>query len=121
MLAIIPFNAAYVYHYGLSDSKRFFENKKTSLKNTNQFYNYQKYLDNQTSNYGIDLEEELLANIGNEVAFIITESQNEDFTNNKFVVFHSKEMEKTATDLLNISEKVNEEPFEIVSFNDYHK
>ncbi len=119
MLNIIPFNTAYFYHYGLNDSKTFFENKKLSLKNTNQFFNYQKYLDNQTENFGIDLEEELLANIGNEVAFVITESQNDDFSANKFVVFHSKETEKTAADLKSISEKVNEEPFESIAFNDY--
>ncbi|MFB0924454.1 MAG: DUF3352 domain-containing protein, partial [Vicingaceae bacterium] len=90
-----------------------------SLKNTNQFFNYQTYLDQQTQNFGIDLEEELLSNIGNEVAFIITESQNEDFTNNKFIVFHTSEMGKTKKDLFSISEKVNSEPFEIISFNEY--
>lgn len=119
MLNVIPFNAAYVYHYGLSNSKNFFENKKLSLKNTTQFFNYQKYLDNQTKKFGIDLEEELLANIGKEVAYIITESQNDDFSSNKFVVFHTNEIEKTSADLLTISEKVNDETFEIISFNDY--
>jgi hypothetical protein len=119
ILSIVPFNTAFIYHYGLSDSKKYFETRKISLKNTNQFFNYQTYLDLQTQNFGIDLEEELLSNIGNEVAFIITESQNEDFTNNKFVVFHSSEMGKTKKDLFSISEKVNSEPFEIISFNEY--
>jgi hypothetical protein len=119
MLSIIPFNTSFIYHYGLSDSKSFFENRKLSLKNTNQFFNYQKYLDDQTERFGVDLEEEVLYNIDSEVAFVITESQNEDFTNNKFIVFHTSEIEKVKTDLLSVSEKVNLEPFEIISFNDY--
>ncbi len=119
MISIIPFNTAFMYHYGLSNSKLFFENRKLSLKNTNQFFNYQKYLDEQTEKYGIDLEEELLTNIGNEVAFVITESLTDDFSNNKFVVVHSNEMTKTKENLLSIARKVNQEPFEIISFNDY--
>jgi hypothetical protein len=119
MLSVIPFNTAFIFHYGLSDSKSFFENRKLSLKNTNQFFNYQKYLDNQTEKYGIDLEEEFLANIGNEVAFVITESLTNDFSANKFVIFHSTEMDKTKINLSSIATKVNQEPFEIVSFNNY--
>ncbi|MBL4594227.1 MAG: DUF3352 domain-containing protein, partial [Flavobacteriales bacterium] len=119
MLAVIPYNAAFIYHYGLSDSKNFFENRKLSLKNTNQFFNYQKYLDEQTEKYGIDLEEEFLANIGNEVAFIITESLTDDFSANKFVIFHSNEMDQTKENLSSIATKVNQEAFEIISFNDY--
>lgn len=119
MLSIIPFNAAFIYHYGLSDSKSFFENRKLSLKNTDQFFNYQKYLDEQTEKYGIDLEEELLVNIGNEVAFVITESLTGDFSTNKFVVFHANEIAKTKENLSSIASKVNQEPFETISFNDY--
>ena len=119
MLSIIPFNAAFIYHYGLSNSKSFFEDRKLSLKSTNQFFSFQKYLDEKTEKYSIDLEEELLANIGNEVAFIITESLTNDFSNNKFVIFHTNNMDKTTTDLLSISSKVNSEEFEMISFNDY--
>jgi len=119
MLSIIPFNTAFIYHYGLSDSKNFFENRKLSLKSTNQFFNYQKYLDEQTKKYGIDLEEEFLANIGNEVAFIVTESLTDDFSANKFVIIHSNEIGRTKENLLNIATKVNQEPFEITFFNDY--
>ncbi|MGB0882786.1 MAG: hypothetical protein ACPGSO_07505, partial [Vicingaceae bacterium] len=119
MLDITPFNTAFLYHYGLSNSKVFFENRKLSLKNTNQFFSLQKYLDYQTEKFGIDLEEELLANIGNEVAFIVTESLTEDFSNNKFVAFHSKDIDKTIKDLESIATKVNEEEFEVIEFNEY--
>lgn len=119
VLSIIPFNTAFLYHNGLSNSKSFFENRKLSLKNTNQFFSFQKYLDQQTEKYGIDLEEELLANIGNEVAFVITESLTDDFSNNKFVVFQTNDLDKTSADLMNIVSKVNAEPFEPVLFNDY--
>lgn len=119
VISIAPFNTAFLYHYGLSNSKSFFENRKLSLKNSNQFFSFQKYLDDQTQKYSIDLEEELLANIGNEVSFIITESLTEDFSNNKFVIFHTNNIKKTTTDLLSISSKVNEEAFELIDFNDY--
>ena len=119
MLSIIPFNAAYICHYGLSDSRSFFENRKLSLKNTNQFFSYQKYLDEQTEKFGIDLEEEFLGNIGNEVACIITESLTDDFSANKFVVFHSADIKKTTENLNVLSSKINNEHFEIVLFNDY--
>ena len=119
MLSIIPFNAAFIYHYGLSDSKAYFENRKLSLKNTQQHFKYQQYIDKQTEKYSIDLEEEFLRNIGNEVAFIITESLTDDFTNNKFVVFHTNEIEDTKANLNTISAKVNQEPFEPIIFNDF--
>jgi len=119
ILTIAPFNTAFLYHYGLSNPERYFEDRKLSLKNTNQFFNFQKYLDNQTQKYSIDLEEELLANIGHEVSFIITESLTEDFSNNKFVVFQTNNIKKTTTDLLSISSKVNEVAFELIDFNDY--
>ena len=119
VISIAPFNTAFLYHYGLSNSKSFFEDRKLSLKNSNQFFSFQKYLDDQTQKYSIDLEEELLANIGNEVSFIITESLTEDFSNNKFVIFHTNDIKKTTADLLSISSKVNEEAFELVDFNDY--
>ncbi len=119
ILSIAPFNTAFLYHYGLSNPKSFFEDRKLSLKNTNQFFSFQKYLDNQTKKYSIDLEEELLANIGNEVSFIITESLTEDFSTNKFVVFQTNDIKKTTGDLLSISSKVNEEAFELIDFNNY--
>jgi hypothetical protein len=105
ILSVIPYNTALLYNYGLSDSKLYFENRKLSLKSTNQFFKYQKYLDDLTERFGIDLEEEVLNNIGNEVAFVITESQNNDFTNNRFILFHTLDIEKTKSDLASISEK----------------
>lgn len=119
VISIAPFNTAFLYHYGLSNSKSFFDNRKLSLKNSNQFFSFQKYLNDQTQKYSIDLEEELLANIGNEVSFIITESLTEDFSNNKFVIFQTNNIKKTTADLLSISSKVNEEEFELIDFNDY--
>ncbi|MDG1476717.1 MAG: hypothetical protein P8Q14_06200, partial [Vicingaceae bacterium] len=119
LFSIAPFNTAFLYHYGLSNSKDFFENRKLSLKNTNQFFSLQKYLDNQTKEYGIDLEEELLANIGNEVAFIITESLTADFSANKFVVFQTNNTQKTNEDLAEIASKVNVNEYEPILFNDY--
>ncbi len=119
LISITPFNTAYLYHYGLSDAKSYFENRKLSLKNTNQFFSYQKYLDEQTSNFGVDLEEEFLANIGNELAFIITESLTDDFTNNKFIVFNAHDIEKTKKNLIRIATKVNSDSYQIDTFNEY--
>ena len=107
LLSVIPYNTALVYSYGLSNPKEYFERRKLSLKKSNQFFNYQKYLDDQTEKFGIDLEEEILNNIGNEFAFVITESQNNDFTNNKFILFHTPDIEKTKSDLFSISQKTD--------------
>ena len=118
-IAVTPYNAAFIFHFGLSNSKLFFDNRKLSLKNTNQFFNYQSYLDQQSEKFGIDLEEELIANIGNELTFIVTESQNNDFTNNKFVLFKMNDFEKTKSDLLAIGNKTNLTPFLPIKFNSY--
>jgi len=119
ILDIIPYNTAFVYHYGLSNPKTFFENRKKLLKSKNQFFNYQKYLDSQTEKYGIDLEEEFLTNIGNELAFIITEPASENYVNNQFIIFQSNEINQTKLNLLTLSKKINESPFEVILFNEY--
>lgn len=119
MLSIIPYNTAFIYHYGFSNAKLYFENRKKLMKSKNQFFNYQKFLDGQTEKYSIDLEEEFLANISNELAFVITEPASENFENNKYIIFHTNEMDKTKTLLLNLAKKINSIPFEPILFNDY--
>ena len=119
ILSVIPYNAAFVFDYGLNNAQTFFENRKKLLKSNNQFFNYQKYLDEQTKQYGIDLEEEFLKNIGNEVAFVVTESLTQDFLSNKYVIFQSNDIDKAKENLSAIAGKVNKEPFEKISFNDH--
>ena len=119
VLSILPFNTAFFYHYGLSNSKQFFEKRKLTLKNTGQFFSFQQYLDEQTQKYNIDLEEELMSNIGKEVAFVVTESLTNDFSDNKFVVFQTNNVQKTSADLLNISKKVNSDTFDLTEFKNY--
>ncbi len=107
MLEVIPYNAAYIYHYGISDIDLFMDNRKGLLKGKNQFFNYQKYIDEQTDKYGIDLEVELLKNIKSEIAFVITESQTEDFSHNKFVIYKTDDIDKTKADLMSLVNKTN--------------
>ena len=118
MLDILPYNTAFLYHYGISNTELFFSNRKALLKGENQFFNYQKYLDEQTENYGIDLEVELLGHISSEIAMIITESQTEDFSNNKFVVLKVKDVDEAKTSLKALSTKTNDEPTEPIIFNE---
>jgi len=118
LLSIAPANTALLYYYGLSDAKTFFEKRKKLLKSNNQFFGYQKLLDEQTKQFGIDLEEELLSNIGNELALIITEPFSDDYSNSQYVVFQSNEIEKAVENLANIALKVNDEPSHFNGFLD---
>ncbi len=118
MLEVIPHNAAYIYHYGLSSTKMFIENRTALLKSNNEYFRYQKFLDQKTTEYGIDLEVEFLGNITQEAALIITESQSEDFTNNKFVVFKVNDKAKAKANLNSIAAKTNDEPSEPILFNE---
>jgi len=118
MVEILPYNTAFAYHYGVSNTELFFDNRKALLKGENQFFNYQKYLDEQTSNYGIDLEVELLGHISSEMAMVITESQTEDFSNNKFVVLKVKDVDEAKSSLKALSTKTNDEPTEPIIFNE---
>ena len=117
--SIIPSNVAFFYHYGFSDAKAFFEQRKQLLKSKNQFFNYQKFIDQQNENFGIDIEEELLSNIGNELAVLITEPLTDDFTSNQFLLFKTNNIDKTKTDLENMAQKVNEEPYHSEAFNEF--
>jgi hypothetical protein len=119
MLDILPYNTAFIYHYGLSNSTLFFENRKKLMKSKNQFFNYQKFLDSQTEKFNVDLEVEFLSNIGNELAFVITEPASENFENNTFIIFHTKELDQTKKLLANLAKKMNATPFEPIVFNDY--
>lgn len=106
LLSIIPSNTSFIYYYGLSNSKEFFANRVKLLKSEQLYFNYQKYLDELTSTYGIDLEATFLSNIGNELALVITESQSDVPLNNQFVIFQSNEIEKTKENLSAISKKI---------------
>jgi hypothetical protein len=117
-LDITPSNVAFFYHYGFSDAKAFFDQRKQLLKSKNQFFNYQKFIDQQNENYGIDIEEELLNNIGNELAVVITEPLTTDFIKNQFIIFKAKDLDKTITDLENMALKINDEPYHFENFNE---
>lgn len=118
ILDVAPNNTAFLYYYSFSNAKQFFTDRKTLLKAKNQLFNYQKYLDQHTESYGIDLEEEFLSYIGNEIAFLITEPITEDYTNEKYIVIHVNDIEKAFNSLNNIAYKTNPN-FAIIESNDY--
>lgn len=107
MLNYIPNHVAFLYHLGFSNSKQFFNDRKSLLKAKNQFFNYQKYIDEQNEAFGIDLEEEFITHIGNEIAMITIEPLTENISNDKFIVIHSKDIEQMKSSLLNIAQKSN--------------
>ena len=119
MLSVIPSNTALIYYYGLNDVKTFFEKRKQLLKSTNQFFDYQKQLDQQVEQYEIDLEEELLSYIGNELAMVITEPYTNDYSNHQFILLHSNEIEKAEKSISNIRSKVNSETYQLEDFRGY--
>ncbi|MCO6499707.1 MAG: hypothetical protein J5I47_04915 [Vicingus serpentipes] len=119
LLNITPANTALLYYYGFSNAKTFFEKRKQLLKSKHQFFDYQKQLDEQSKLHEIDLEEELLNNIGNEMALIITEPLSDDYSNNQYVIFHSNEIEKATEDISLIALKVNKESYLFDAYQDY--
>ncbi|MCB9335302.1 MAG: DUF3352 domain-containing protein [Flavobacteriales bacterium] len=106
---IIPDHTAYLFYYGISNSKEFFKSRKDFLKSKNLFFNYEKYLDEQNEKYGVDLEEELLSFIGNEICFFITEPLSETIAQEKYIACQINDIEKFKSSLENISIKINEE------------
>lgn len=119
MLEIVPYNAAYIYHYGISNPETFLENRKSLLKKSNQFFNYQKFIDEQVELYGIDLEVELLGHISSEIGCLITESQTEDFSNNKYIIYKTADIDKAFNDLNLIASKINPERIDTATFNGF--
>jgi len=119
ILSITPYNTALLYSYGFSDTKQFFNDKKQLLKTQNNFFEYQKYIDDFAQKHGIDIEEEFLANIGNELAYIITEPLTEDITNDQYIIVKSNNLEKTQKDLINISQKINQEAYPELEFKNH--
>jgi len=119
LLSITPANTAFMYYYGFSNAKTFFEKRKNLLKSNHQFFDYQKQLDEQTKLHEIDLEEELLSNIGNELALIITEPLSDDYSNNQYVVFQSNEIEKATENISHMALKINSDPYHFEEFRGY--
>lgn len=119
VLSIAPKNTALLYYYGLSNSQQFFKDKKALLNNRKQLGSYQKYIDNQVENYGIDIEEEFLSIIGNELAFIITESSINDYSDNRFIIFQSNDIRRAKRNLERIGLKVNKEPYHPANHQEY--
>jgi hypothetical protein len=118
ILDVIPNNTALLCYYSFSNAKQFFTDRKTLLKANNHFFNYQKYLDQQTEAFGIDLEEEFLSYIGNEISSVIIEPINEDFTDEKYIIIHLNDTEKALESLENIATKTNTD-YSITDYNDY--
>jgi len=69
---IVPDNTAMLMYYGISDFSRFYTDYKSYLENTNMLYDYNKRLEQIKDANDINLEEDLLALLGNEFAVIST-------------------------------------------------
>lgn len=119
LTSIVPNNVALIYYYGLSNSKQFFEDRKTMLKNTQNYTQYQDFIDEQTNLLSVDLEEEFLNNIGNELAFIITEPSEGDDVDYGFILFQTNNPQETTRNLTELSLKINKEPYVSEEFKGY--
>ena len=119
LLNVIPDNVAFLFYNGFSNSKDYFSERKSFLKSKNQFFNYQKYIDELNENYQIDIEEEFLKYIGNEISFIITEPVTENYSNEKYIILQVSSTDKIKESLSSFALKINDEPFSVVNYNDY--
>lgn len=119
LLEVVPDNVAFLFYYGVSNLKEFSKNKKDFLKSKNDFFEYQKYLDDQNEKYGIDWEEELLSNLENEIAFVITEPLTEKLPDEKFIILKSKDIEKSINNLSSIQKKISQNEQATIVYNDF--
>mgnify|MGYP006193993533 FL=1 len=107
LTSIVPANTALLYYYSFSNSEKFFKNRKSWLKQNNTYFEYEKYIDAVSGAHSIDIEAELVANVGNELAFVITEPLNENLLGNRFVLFRVNSLEKAKENLNAIQQKTN--------------
>jgi len=107
LTGVIPANTAFLYYYSFSNSEKFFKNRKSWLKQNNTYFDYEKYIDAISGAHAIDIEAELVANVGNELAFVITEPLNKDLMGNRFVLFRVNSLEKAKENLNAIQQKTN--------------
>lgn len=107
LTSVIPANTAFLYYYSFSNSEKFFKNRKSWLKQNNTYFEYEQYIDAISGTHAIDIEAELVANVGNELAFVITEPLNEDLKGNRFVLFRVSNLEKAKENLKAIQQKTN--------------
>ena len=107
LTGVIPANTAFLYYYSFSNSVTFFKNRKSWLKQNNTYFDYEKYIDAISGAHSIDIEAELVANVGNELAFVITEPLNKDLMGNRFVLFRVNNLENAKENLKAIQQKTN--------------
>lgn len=106
---VVPSNTAFMFHYGLSNSKQFFTQKNQLLKSHNNYHEYDKLLNHYLNAYAIDLEAEFLDHIGSELAMVITAPIRKNHVEeSSYIVFKATGIEKTTAALQAIEFKITE-------------
>jgi hypothetical protein len=120
LLQVVPYNASFIYYNSFSDVKSFFKTRKNLLKLRNQASELDALIENYTNNLQLDIEEEWLGFMGNEMAAIITEPQDDSsYNQNCFLVFKLKDTEKAKAIIGSIALKINNENYPINFFNEF--
>lgn len=120
LVDILPSNTSYIYYNSFSDLKSFLKKKKDLLKIRNQNSAYENLINTFSINNQTDIEEEWLSFLGNEMAAVITEPYTDlDISENQFLVFKLKDIERAKNSINTIGSKINLENYAVNNFNSY--
>jgi hypothetical protein len=104
---IISSKTAFMIFYGLSNVKGFHRDYKNHLSAKLLLQSYNQFVQDVNQKYKINIEQKMLDWIDNEMALVITESSNADFSANTFGVFHSNNINDALNTLGILSDSIN--------------
>ena len=114
VIKIIPSNVSAFLFLGMSDVKTYHEDYKNYLKANKSFSTYNSFIQETNQKYKTDIEELMLSWMDNEMALVITEPENSDFSNNSYAIIRSNNIEDALNSLNELS--TNEEEKTDTSF-----
>ncbi len=106
LIKIIPSNISTLLFLGMSDINTYHEDYKKYLTAKNIISEYNLFIQETNKKYNIEIEEIMLSWMDNEMALVVTEPTNTDFTTNCFAIIRSNNIEaanNTLNELATIS------------------
>lgn len=93
IIKIIPSSVSTFLFLGMSDVKTFQEDYKKYLAAKNNISEYNQFIQKMNKKHSTDIEDAMLSWMDNEMALVITEPGNNDFTNNCYAIIRSNNIE----------------------------
>jgi hypothetical protein len=107
LLAILPVRTAFINYYGLSDFKKYYSCLHKNYADDGEKIRHDKFNNLMMKSYKTDVEQKMLAWMGNEYALVITEPSGTNYENNSYAVFGTANVKKALSSLKSISSIVD--------------